>query len=321
MHTSRTPALVGVTTLVLVAALLGWLARPHHDGRRYRAVFDRAGQGLDAGRSDVKVRGVAVGRVESVRLLPDGRVAVRFRATVAVPASARASIEPVSVFGPKDLVLDLGSGPALPEGATVAAAGPPLEPADIADPAYELTRAIDPDDVAAVLHALSAGLSGEGPALRRALDHGAAVVAATDRRRDDLAAIVGDLADVGATLGERGARITGAVGDLDRLAPVVHGRPDRVSALLDEAARFAATTAGTLDRQGGHLGSIIDSAAPAVGVLAAQAPRIGRLIDVLDGFFHGLASMINTPGPSGTLLGQGLNTLSLDPCSIFIDVC
>ncbi|MFC0041720.1 MCE family protein [Actinomadura rayongensis] len=321
MHASRTPGVIGVVVLALTATLLVWLAWPSAGGRRYTAVFDRAGAGLDAGRSEVKVRGITVGKVERVALRPDGSVLVRLRSTVPIPASTHATIEPVSFFGPKDVALDLGTGPALPEGGRITATAPVTDATDLAGPAYALTRAIDPDEVASLLHTFGAGLRGEENALRRTLINGATVVDATHRRSTDLKAIVDDLAGIGAVLADRGNAITGAVDDLNGLAPVIYDRPDRVAKLLDEASHFAATTGGVLDRQGAHLGKIIDGTAPAVGVLAAQSPRIGQLIDVLDGFFHGLASLMNTPGPQGTLLGQGLNTLSLDFCKIFIDVC
>ncbi|WP_235828578.1 MCE family protein [Actinomadura rubteroloni] len=307
--------------LALTAALLAWSAWPSVEGRRYTAVFDRAGAGLDAGRSEVKVRGIAVGKVEQVALRPDGSVLVRLRSTVSIPASTRATVEPVSFFGPKDVALDLGSGPALPEGGRITAAAPVTDATDLAGPAYALTRAIDPDEVTSILHTFGVGLRGEESALRRTLVNGATVVDATHRRSADLRAIVNDLAGIGGVLADRGDALVGAVDDLNGLAPVVYDRPDRVAKLLDEASRFASTTGAVLDRQGAHLGKIIDGAAPAVGVLAAQSPRIGQLIDVLEGFFHGLASLMNTPGPQGTLLGQGLNTLSLDFCKIFVDVC
>src|SRR5690606_13473461 len=105
---------------------------------------------------------------------PDGRVRVRFRIDdrdVRITRDAVASIEPVSVFGPKDLAVDLGAtaekGPFLEEGGTVARTEDPEEPADAAWPAYRLTGALDPQDLSALLHTFSEGLRGQGPALRR----------------------------------------------------------------------------------------------------------------------------------------------------------
>src|SRR5262249_26064756 len=77
----------------------------------YTASFARAGEGLDK-RSDVKIRGITVGGVESVQLAKDGRATVRFRVDsgVRLATTTVVSIEPSSVFGPKDIDLDLGAG-------------------------------------------------------------------------------------------------------------------------------------------------------------------------------------------------------------------
>jgi hypothetical protein len=45
------------------------------------------------------------------------------------------------------------------------------------------------------------------------------------------------------------------------------------------------------------------------------------LMDALDALFRGLSGMIWVPGPSGTLLARGYDTISLDLCATFIDLC
>ncbi|XVQ09130.1 MlaD family protein [Spirillospora sp. CA-255316] len=83
---------------------------------------------LAAAVTDVKVRGVTVGKVESVALAPDGRVRVRLRVErdVRVPRGAQARIDPVSIFGPKEISLDLG--PAAGRGRTWPTAAPSPAP-------------------------------------------------------------------------------------------------------------------------------------------------------------------------------------------------
>src|SRR5690606_3701060 len=111
--------------------------------------------------------------------------------------TAKASIEPVSVFGPKDLVLDLGehevTGPYLGDGQEIRKTEDPEELSDTAWPAYRLTRAIDPDEVATILRTFGAGLSGQGPALRRTIGNGATVVDATYRDRAAINALLHDI--------------------------------------------------------------------------------------------------------------------------------
>ncbi|MBE1537339.1 MCE family protein [Actinomadura algeriensis] len=317
-------ALAGFTVLAAaVAAVVVGVSPRTGDLHRFDAVFPAAGQGLDPGKSDVKVRGVEVGRVESLRLRPDGRVVVGFRvaADVAVPAGTRAAIEPASFFGPKDLTLELGDGPALPDGARIRRTVGPREPGDAARPAAELATAIDPGDVAAILHTLGAGLDGRGPALRRTVRNGAELADVLHARTPEIERLIRDVAGVSGVLGERGDTVAGAAGDFNRLAPSLYGRPDRVSRLLDETAELADRTAGALRRSGAGLGRIIDGTGAAVGVVAGREADLPRLIEVLERLFRGLSGMIRIPGPEGTLLGAGYAEFPLDPCAIVIDLC
>ncbi|KAB2362934.1 MCE family protein [Actinomadura montaniterrae] len=317
-------AVAGFAALAVAAAAMVLSASPS-PGRvhRFTAVFSAAGEGLDPGRSDVKVRGIAVGRVETVRLRRDGRVAVGFRveAGVAVPATTRAAIEPVSVFGPKDLTLDLGTGPALRDGARIARTSDPAELSGITDRAYDLTAAIDPSDVATIMRTLSSGLGGEGPALHRTIVHGAALTDAIDARAPRIRRLIGDIAGLSGTLADRGGAITGTAGDLDRLAPAVYQRPDKVSQLLDAAGALSDRVGGTLRDHGASVGRLIDGTANVVQVVAAQDRNLPVLMDVLDRLFRGLGGLIRVPGPDGTLLGRGVDTFNLDLCRTFIDLC
>ncbi|MBO2457261.1 MCE family protein [Actinomadura violacea] len=317
-------AVAGLAALAVAAAAVVVAASPS-PGRvhRYTTVFSTAGEGLDPGRSDVKVRGIAVGRVETVRLRRDGRVAVgiRVRAGVTVPATTRAAIEPVSVFGPKDLVLDLGAGPALRDGALITRTSDPRELTGVTDRAYGLTAAIDPSDVATIMRTLASGLDGEGPALHRTIVDGASLADAVHVREPEIRRLIGDVTGVSGTLAGRGGAITGAAGDVDRLAPVLYGRPDKVSQLLDAAGELSDRVGGTLRDHGADLGRMADGTANVVQVLAWQNRRLPVLMDVLDELFRGLGGLIRVPGPDGTLLGRGVDTFNLDLCRTFIDLC
>ncbi|WP_019629517.1 MCE family protein [Actinomadura atramentaria] len=321
-------ALLGAGVLAAAAAGVALGASPSYAGSTYlTATFARAGQGLDPGKSDVKIRGIAVGTVAGVSLGRDGRVTVRMRLDkgVRVARTATAGIEPVSVFGPKDLTLDLGSGettgPYLPDGGRIGRTTDPEEISDTAWPTYRLTAALDPDEVATIVHTFSAGLSGEGPALRRTVGNLATVVDATHQDRNVLRGLIDDVTGLSGTLATRGGTLTGAVADANKVAPVVYTRPDKVSALLDEAGKTAGTVSGTLDRQGGHLGHVVDSAAGVAATVNAQRGNIPTMIDGLNGFFNLLADIIRTKGPQGTELAQARDTLSLDLCRTLVDIC
>ncbi|HEX2316283.1 MAG TPA: MCE family protein [Thermomonospora sp.] len=317
-----TAVLVGGTVFALVGTT------PDHSGAvYYHATFGRAGQGLDH-RSDVKVRGITVGGVDAVTLEPSGRVRVRIRvddADVRVTRDAVASIEPLSVFGPKDLAIDMGpgtpAGPFLPDGGTIRRTKDPQELSDVAWPAYRLTGALDPQDMATVLHTFARGLHGQGPALRRSVDNGARLLDLAYRNRATIERLIEDVAALSGVLGGRGDTLTGLARDFTAVAPAINGRPDKVADLLAQAGRLSDEVSGTLRANGGDLAEFIDGASRAVDVLYQERGEIPTLLDGLNRFFGLLSDIIRVPGPKNSLLAQAVAYLPVNLCDIFVDAC
>jgi phospholipid/cholesterol/gamma-HCH transport system substrate-binding protein len=320
--------LAGLSVIAAAATFVVLGSTPDHAGSTYfDASFGRAGQGLDPGKSDVKIRGITVGTVDRLDLERSGRVKVRIRVDegVRVPRTTTARIEPVSVFGPKDVLLDLGqgelNGPFLADGARIDRTTDPQDLSETAWPAYRLTQAINPDEVTTILHAFSSGLSGQGPALRRTLVNGSTVIDATHANRAVIQSLISDISGLSGTLGPRGDTINRTIGDFNRLSPVISGKPDKVSQLLDQGGALADTVGGTMARQGGNLGKLIDGAGKTLAVTNEQRRNLPVLIDSLNGFFALLADIIRIPGPENTVIAQARATLPLDLCKTFIDVC
>ncbi|MEU8343454.1 MCE family protein [Spirillospora sp. NPDC048832] len=320
--------LVGAGVIAAAAAFVAIGSTPDHSGSTYyNATFGRAGQGLDPEKSEVKVRGISVGAVDSIDLDDQGRVKVRFRVDegVRVADTAVATVEPVSVFGPKDLSLDLGAheltGPYLKDGGTVAQTNDPKELSDTAWLAYDLTKAINPDDVAALLHTFGTGLSGQGPALRRTIDNGAIVVDATHKDRAAINALLRNINGLSGTLASRGDTFTAFTGDFNKLSQTISAKPDKVSQLLDESSKLGDTLGRNLEQHGRNLGRLVDNGGQIVAVFDNQRRNIPVLLDSLNGFFNLLAQIIRIPGPEGTVIAQARDDLPLDICQIFIDAC
>ncbi|MFI6516237.1 MlaD family protein [Spirillospora sp. NPDC050679] len=316
-------AALGAGAMAVAAGALALAGVPSHgDTAAYDAIFGRAGQGLDA-KSDVKVRGVTVGNVESVALTPEGKVRVRFRvrSDVPVPRDSEARVDPVSIFGPKEISLELGGGPALAEGGTLTRTKDAADPSDTAWPAFQATRVIDPQDVTTLVHTFARGLDGQGPALRRTIVNGAEVADATHARRAEIQRLIGDIAGLSGTLGPRGDTIVETARGLSDLAPLATGRPDKVTQLLDEAGRLSTQVGGTLQGHGRDIGSIVDGAAPVARTAAARSRDLIVLADALNGFFNGLSSVMTAAGPEGTRPAILKAPLPLDACRTVVDLC
>ena len=320
--------LVGFATIGVAIALIVLGVTPFHSGSTYyTAAFVRAGQGMD-GRSDVKIRGVTVGGVESVKLEPDGRARVRFRVDhgIRLPETTVAGIEPVSVFGPKDLDLDLGAGestggPYLADGAQIRKVKEVQELSDTAWPLYKLTGEINAQELAGVVHTLAEGLNGEGPALRRSIDNGTVLLNSAYDRRGAIDQVIKDVAALSDTFGDRGGTIVSLTGDANAITPVLTDRPDKISQLLDGANRLSTELDGDLRGEGGKFGPLIDSAGRTVHVLAGRNAELPQLFAGLDGFFGGLNNIIREPGPGGKTLASAYNYLPLNLCATFVDLC
>jgi phospholipid/cholesterol/gamma-HCH transport system substrate-binding protein len=318
---------VGSAVLVGGGLLTFAGAAPSHPGSTsYTAAFGRAGQGMDH-RSDVKIRGVTVGGVDGVTLDRNGRAVVRFRLDrgIRLPDTTSARIEPVSVFGPKDLVLDLGAGegtgPYLRNGGVIAKTKDPQELADTAWPTYRLTSAIDPQDVATVLHTFSQGLQGQGPALRRIVGNGGKLIDLAYANRAEIQLLLMDIERLSDTLGSRGDTLVGITSDLNRLSPVLTDRPDKIEQLLDSVSELAGRTGDTLDQHGTSIGQLIDGSSGIIAVQYEQLRNVPVLLDALNGFFGGISRLIRVPGPQGTEIAQVHNYFQSDVCAALIDLC
>jgi virulence factor Mce-like protein len=163
-------ALVGLTTL----SVRGTFTNTRH----VSALMSDVGGGLESG-SDVKLRGLVVGRVTEVSGTP-GRVlldiAMDDDELDDIPADVQARVLPASVFGTSYLELTSpsrgGSGDSLYAGARI--------PQDLSKPTIELQRALDsidglvkalgPADLAVVLHAIAGSLDGRGHDIGTMLD-------------------------------------------------------------------------------------------------------------------------------------------------------
>lgn len=103
--TEKRDALVGVVIVAAIAVILigtVWLEGSSFSGEtaEVRAIFDEVGQ-IKPG-NPVKLRGVRIGRVREIEVLPDGsavRVTLRIQEGVELPSDAVVVLSPESFFG------------------------------------------------------------------------------------------------------------------------------------------------------------------------------------------------------------------------------
>jgi phospholipid/cholesterol/gamma-HCH transport system substrate-binding protein len=131
----------------------------------------RAGQQLEVG-SDVRMRGVVVGRVDQIQLVDrQVRIVLKIDRRYRIPATADAVVSLKTLLGAKfvDLRVSSFGGPFLAEGARIRSAqvGPELE--DALQDGVHVLDAIRPQDAATVIQQLAIGAQGQGQNIARAL--------------------------------------------------------------------------------------------------------------------------------------------------------
>jgi virulence factor Mce-like protein len=169
------PAVKGLVAALLAASALFVGIRAAYGGfsHPYTISVDlpRAGQQLEVG-SDVRMHGVVVGHVQSIKLLGrQVRLTLKIDRRFRVPASAQAVVSLKTLLGAKfvDLQVPSFAGPYLAAGARVRSArvGPELE--DALQDGVQVLDAIHPQDAATVIQELAIGARGQGANIAKAL--------------------------------------------------------------------------------------------------------------------------------------------------------
>ena len=317
--------IVGVVLLVGTSVIVLAYGQGHYDdGFRITATFPTSSQGLYTdGGSDVKVRGINVGTVDDIELLADGRARITLflDPDVRIPATASASIEPLSVFGPKFVRVDPGddelTGPFLAAGGEIARTATAVELTEVLDRATAVFQTIDPQELVSIIDAVSEGVDGLGPGIGASIDATAALVGIAHEHIPDTQRFLSDLAAITTAAADRSATFVTTVDDLRTLLPVIADHGDDLDALLDQTTTIAATAAGLFEDNRQELATTIEAFATLVHGVYGESARIPDLLDLVGTFFGRLSDVIRIPAPGGAQMAALRGFISLDLCTIY----
>lgn len=308
----------------LITVVLAYGQGQFSKGYELSAVFPTSSQGLFTdGGSSVKLRGLNVGEVSDIELLDDGRARVTLfiHEGTRVPDSAVASIEPLSVFGPKFVRLEPGdhelTGPFLGEGDEIAQTRTQRELTDILATTTELFDHVDPLDIVAVVDALAEGTSGLGPQIGRTIDASSALAAVAADHADDIRQFLGDVARLSDTFASHGDDILAIGSNLATIIDAGLDEPDRVEQLLDVTTEISSTFARLLRDNEDELDTTIRAVGSFIADISIEADQIPELIDMLGTFFGRLSDVIRFDGPSDTRMAGLRGFISLDLCLVY----
>ena len=316
--------LVGLigTVLVLSLAALGLQAAggAYADDYTLRAIVDRAGFGVNS-KSTVKVRGITVGGVDDVELLDDGTVEItmNIRKEIQVPETVLASVEPLSLFGPKYVNLLLGEGegvgPYLEDGATITNTDTSVEVIESLEQISTLINAVDEEELASILTEFGRGFDGLGETFGDTLDNTAFVADRALANKDVIDRLLRDARTITEAFEDRGddfaQTLDGAAGLLDTFSQ----NADSVSELLVGTAELSNRLSGVLRAGGDDLGSVVRALDPVTEVLVAQLAEVPDLLLATEEIFAFLAdNFIAWDLPDGRTGAIVSGDATVDPC-------
>ncbi|MFG3160534.1 MCE family protein [Streptomyces sp. NPDC048232] len=286
----RRKVLTGLLALVVLAAAGLVTARAlEADGTRLTAYFDRA-IGVYAG-SDLRVLGVRVGEVESVR--PQGttvRVGLRLDEGVRVPKGARAVVVAPSVVSDRYVQLTpaYATGPALADGAVLPASRNhvPVEIDQIYDSITELGDALGPDGansegaLSELLRTGAANLDGNGEAIGTGVEEFGKAAKTLDGSSGDLFKTLSSLQTFTTMLKDKDTDVRTAQERLDEVVGFFADNKDDLTGALEELGKALGQVKTFIEDNRGELKENVDRLVPITRTLVEQRASLAEALDV-----------------------------------------
>ncbi|MBO2451328.1 MCE family protein [Actinomadura barringtoniae] len=252
--------------------------------RKYKAIFTDVAGLLD--KDDVRVAGVQVGQVESIKLHNGNQAEVTFSVQksgvfeAGLPASTNVSVRYRNLMGQRYLALTEGPGAAndylRPNGTIpVAQTKPALDLTVLFNGFRPLFKALEPDDVNKLAFQIVQTLQGEGGTINSLLSHVASLTNTLADRDKVIGEVIDNLNSVLGTIDERHQEVDRLVTDLRGF---VSGVADDRKAIFDSVDAINGLTGTTADLLHDARPSIKDD----VAGLKALSDTLNRNGDVID---------------------------------------
>jgi len=315
----------GLIALVLLFAgiTIGvkWSFGAFDDVYPLKASFDAAGQGLQKG-SDIKIRGVNVGKVSTVKLV-DGRALVTMELTRAtkVATSAIATVRAKTLFGEKFIDIEPGAKEASTDpNDFYSTKGELLDRCDkdqqpdhsctkggfelerVLGDAYPLLKKIDPVELMTVVHTLADAGRGLGPNINRSLVNGQKVLDVNAAHDADTRQFLADLAKLADQLGVRADDLVAAADSLNVALPTLNSRGDELNSLLVQTARLSNDVADLLRNNKDFIDKSFGGGQEVLNVLYDHQNDVVPLIIGLREYVQSLAEITRLDAGDGTLM-------------------
>jgi phospholipid/cholesterol/gamma-HCH transport system substrate-binding protein len=268
--------------------------------------FSAAGQGLLSG-SDVKIHGVNVGKVSTIKLV-GGRALVRLTIDKAqkIPVDAKAIIRPKTLFGEKFVDVEPGmdeaTGPFLKDGGTIKDTLGGFEFERVLSDAYPILKSFKPEELGTIISTLARGGEGTGPNVNHSIQNLASIATAQAGNVKETQQFIDDLAALSGTLADKADATAQGIHDAHVALPVLNARSEEFTQALGSLSRLSGDLADVLENNKPLLHKLATEGGKPLDVLDAQLGQLPKVVLGLRQFFETLAeSGIGIPYGDGTL--------------------
>jgi phospholipid/cholesterol/gamma-HCH transport system substrate-binding protein len=292
--------------IFLVVCTLGWFVTVAVFGQlrfegqtKYSALFSNV-SGLKNG-NFVRIAGVEVGKVRSIKVRDDATVDVEFGTdnSVVLTEGSRAVIRYENLTGDRFLALEEGAGGTrkLNGGDTIplSRTQPPLDLDALIGGFRPLFNALSPDQVNALTGQLIEAFQGQGATISSFLSQTASLTNTLADRDQLIGRVIVNLNTVLGSLGDQKDQFGKAV---DSLSELVHGLAERKQDITNGVAyanAAAGSVADLLQQARPPLQKVVHEADRTAGIIVADADYVNNLLDTLPAAYR----MLNRQGLYG----------------------
>jgi phospholipid/cholesterol/gamma-HCH transport system substrate-binding protein len=287
-------AMVGTVVIVLAVLLAMNLGKMPfvHPEHAYAADFATA-DGVRAG-DDVRVAGITVGSVSSVKVDGD-HVRVRFtvKRGLRLGDQSRASIEIATVLGQEFMQLTSAGDGTLRAGSTIPLShtAVPYTLLDALGTFGKNTAKTNLPQLQAALNSMAATLQGVAPADVRATlgglsEHASAVAT----RQDELTRLLTQARSVTDALDAHSGDFVALITDSDTFLQLLQQRRAVIAKLLADTAALGAQVADLIKRDGAQLTPLLDNLKTVTAVLAQDKQQLSDAVTTLGHFSKNIAN-------------------------------
>jgi phospholipid/cholesterol/gamma-HCH transport system substrate-binding protein len=275
-------------------------------GYELHGTFAAAGQGLLSG-SDVKIRGVNVGEVSSIRLV-DNRalIELRIEEDTQIPETAQAVIRPKTLFGEKFVDILPGddelNGPYLDDGDEIVDTRGGFELEQVLTDAYPVLEAVDPAELAVILDELATAGRGLGPSINRSIVNSAALAELGASNDAEFRQFTSDLALLAEELDILAPELVAGARDLNVALPSLNARSDQLDEALTQASRLAADVADLLEANESFTTNALTDGSKSLQVIFDRRSQIQPLLVGLTRYTRTVAEAIRFEVGDGTMM-------------------